>query len=84
MGGNGYDPRWCAGLEPIQKQKGEQEWSEVVHSERVLQPVGGRVSVCPKSADVVDQRVQPRVGAQDGGGKPPDLGLRQDCIDEGQ
>jgi len=41
--GNGDDSRGCAGLEPIQKEVGEQEGGKVVDSECVLQAIGRRV-----------------------------------------
>src|SRR5207245_6191358 len=68
VGGDGYHPCGCAGLEPIEKEVGEQEGGEVVESKCVLQAIGRRVSVGPEPADVVDQHVEPRVGIQDGGG----------------
>ncbi len=55
------DARWCAALQPIQKQLGQQEGGEVVERERALQAVGGDVAVRPEPADVVDQHVQTRV-----------------------
>ena len=82
-GGHGDDPRWCAGFEPVQKQVGEQERGEVVEGEGTLQAVGGRVSVCPEPADVVDQHVESWVSIQDADGEPTDLGLRGHVGGEG-
>ena len=37
--------------------------------------VGGRMSMRPKPADVVDQHIQPRVGVEYSDGQPAHLGL---------
>jgi hypothetical protein len=45
------------------EETGQQERREVVDREGALQAVGGEVPVGPEPADVVDQHIQPRVGA---------------------
>lgn len=47
----------------------------MVEGERALQAIGGQVSVRPEPADVVDQRVQPRIGVEDRDGEPADREL---------
>ena len=64
------------------RRLGQQERREVVEGERVLQTVGGDVAMRPEAADVVEQDVEPRVGREDLGGQPADLGLRRHVGDE--
>lgn len=43
--------------------------------ERLLKVVGGEVSVCPESADIVDEHIQPWVGVENRDGEPAYLFL---------
>ncbi len=75
VGRDGDDPGGRAALEPVQHQAGEQAGGEVVDGEGALQPVGGEVLGGPEPAHVVDQHIQPRVGAADRGGESAYPGL---------
>jgi hypothetical protein len=74
-GRDGDDPGGCAGGEAVQQQAGQQERCEVVEREGALQAIGGEVPVSPEPADVIDQHIQPRIGASHLGGQMAHPGL---------
>jgi len=69
-------------IEPLQQEARQQERRELVDRKCVLKAIGGHVAMCPESADVVEQHVQPGIGRQNLVGQPPDLGLRRHVGDE--
>ena len=79
---HGHDAGGGARHEPVQQEVRQQERREMVEGKRVLEPIGGHVTVGPEAADVVKQDIEPRVRGEDLVSQPSDLGLGRHVGDE--
>ncbi len=57
-------------MQPVEEQVGQQERSEVVEGERLLESVRGEVAGVPVATDVVDEHIEARERRQHLIGQP--------------